>query len=293
VLQAAYERTAMPEQRLVLAGALGTTGDGRGLEYVRQVLSSRDDRLLPYALDALCELGGRDEVQAVIDLLERREPHLLAAAVHTLGRIGDSRALLPLERLVVETTNSALRAAVEDAIEIIAARMELLGEVPPAHTLAAHTFDTAKHAAHVRRSDPAGLRMRAHVSLWLGYVWHLIGASTRAIARFETAAALRPDWVTPVLEVAMLLARGGESAQALASFRRALGLDRSAVEASAPAVGLLAQAFLRRADDLERDGRDDIARGLIDEALSIDLRKAPVDLRFALEQRLPAQRDKR
>lgn len=292
-LTAAYERTAMPEQRLVLAGALGTTGDGRGLSYVRQVLASRDERLLPYALLALGELGGRDDVHAVLELVEHPEPDIVMMVVQTLGRIGDSRALLPLGNLVGSAQSSALRAAVEDATETIAARMELLGEERPAMQLAAHTFNTAKRAALVRREDPAGVRMWARVSHWRGHLWLLLGASVRAIARFETAAALRPDWVVPVLEVAKIQARLRDSAQALASFRRALGIDRAAVESSTAAVALLAQAFLGRADAMERDGRADIAGGLIDEALSLDLRKAPSDLRFALEQRQQARRDRR
>jgi HEAT repeat protein len=292
-LKSAFERTAMPEQRLVLAGALGTTGDGRGLEYVRQVLASRDERLLPYALLALCELGGRDDVHAVLELVEHPEPDIVMAVVQTLGRIGDSRALLPLSNLASSAQSSALRAAVEDATETIAARMELLGEERPALQLAAHTFNTQKRAALVRSRDPAGVRMRARVSYWRGHLWLLLGAHTRAIARFETAAALRPDWVVPVLETAKIQAKVGVSAQALASFRRALGIDRGAVEQSATAVGLLATAFLQRADAMERDGRTDIAGGLVEEALSIDLRKAPSDLRFALEQRMQARRDKR
>jgi hypothetical protein len=44
---------------------------------------------------------------------------------------------------------------------------------------------------------------------------------------------------------------------------------------------------------MERDGRTDIAGGLVEEALSLDLRKAPSDLRFALEQRMQTRRDNR
>jgi hypothetical protein len=39
---------------------------------------------------------------------------------------------------------------------------------------------------------------------------------------------------------------------------------------------------------MARDGREEIARGLLEEALAFDLRKAPGPLRFALEQRQQA-----
>jgi tetratricopeptide (TPR) repeat protein len=80
----------------------------------------------------------------------------------------------------------------------------------------------------------------------------------------------------------------GEHAQALTSFRRALDIDRSAVERSSHAVALAAQAFLRRAETVATDGRADVARGLLEEALALDLRKAPSELRFALSERLTA-----
>jgi hypothetical protein len=95
-----------------------------------------------------------------------------------------------------------------------------------------------------------------------------------------------------VLARALVHARRGETPQALAAFRRALALDHEAVERDAHAMRMLAQAFLRRAEALQREGRDDIARVLLEEGLSADLRKVPTDLRLALEQRLLALRSK-
>lgn len=292
-LKTAYERTAGAEQRLLLAGVLGITGDSRGLPYVREVLASRDEGLLRVALDALAELGGYDDVQIVSELLAHRDPAITMAAVQTLGRLGDARALMPLSELLQRTESSALRAEIEDALEAIHARMDLLGEEPPALKLAANTFDTAKRAAIVKRRDPAVVRLRAQWSFALGHVWLALGALSRAVTRFEAAAALRTDWAAPVLGVAMAYARRKEHAQALASFRRALEIDRRAVENNATAARLLAKAFLRRAEAMARSGREDIARGLLEEALSIDLRMAPSDLRFAIEQRLHALRIER
>lgn len=285
-LRALYERTTAPEQRLLLAGALGLAGDTRGLAYVREVLAKGDDRLLRFALEALAELGGSDDVQAVTELLTRREPVLVLQAVHTLGRIGDARALLPLSELARRAKSSGLRAEIEDAQDAIHARMELLGEEPLA--LATHSFDTAKRVALVKRKDPAAVRLRARFAYVMGQLWLSVGAFRRALPRLEAAAALRPDWVAPVLSVAMSYARRGESAQALASFRRALGIDQRAVENHRASARMLAHCFLSRAEAMARAGREDIARGLLEEALTIDLRKAPSDLRFAIEQRLQA-----
>ena len=47
----------------------------------------------------------------------------------------------------------------------------------------------------------------------------------------------------------------------------------------------MATTFLRRAEAVEREGRVDIARGLVDEALSYDLRRAGAEVRMALSER--------
>jgi len=263
ILKAAYRLTATPEQRLVISGALGLAGDARGLGYVREVLANRDEKLLPYALEALGLLGSTDDVQALGELVGQGDDLLDQAIVDTLGRIGDARALSILAATDSSHASSALRAEIEEARAAIVARLELLGEEPPSEAAVALTFDTTKMAAMVKRRDPAAVRFRARWCQLLGYLWLSFGATGAAIARFEAAAALRPEWV-----------------------RRALEIDRDAVEDSPGAVRLLAQSFLRRAEAMDRDGRDDIARGLLEEALSLDLRQAPSGLRFALSERL-------
>jgi tetratricopeptide (TPR) repeat protein len=291
-LKMAFERTAAAEERLVLAGALGIAGDRRGLPYVREALAAGDPRLLPYAFEALESLGDRDDVQAVLERLDRSEPALALGAVRTLGCIGDSRALSALSTMRRTAPSSALRAEVEDALDAIYARMELLGEEAPATATTTRAYDTAKHAALVRRKDPALVRVRAQWSLLLGELWIALGAVQRGVARLEAAAALLPDWPLPVVTLALVHARRNDNAQALASFRRALGIDRRAVENHSGASRMLAHAFLRRAEIMQREGREDIARGLLEEALTLDLRKAPSDLRLAIEQRLQRLRTK-
>ena len=83
----------------------------------------------------------------------------------------------------------------------------------------------------------------------------------------------------------MTYALGEQYAQALGAFRRALDIDRASIEKHPARVQTLARSFLRRADIVEREGRLDIACGLLDEVLAVDLRKAPSGLRFAIGQR--------
>ena len=78
--------------------------------------------------------------------------------------------------------------------------------------------------------------------------------------------------------------RRREHAQALNAFRRALTADRQRVERNPLVVGPVARAYLRRAEEVERDGRHDIARGLVAEALALDLRRAPSEVRFELQR---------
>ena len=298
ILKVAFTRTAIAEHRLVLAGALGIAGDARGLPYAREALATRDERVMPYALEALAYLGSAEDVLAVVEHLEHGDPERVRAAVETLGRIGDGRALLPLSRLFADNVrasasgvpiSAALRADAEEADAAIRARLELLGEEPPELASASMSFNTAKMAALVRRRrDPAIVQIRARWNAAIARVWLALGMNARAIARLEAAAIMLPAWAAPVVDIASQHARMGEHAQALTSFRRALEIDRSAVERSSHAIALAAQAFLRRAEAVASDGRADVARGLLEEALALDLRKAPSELRFALSERLTA-----
>ncbi|MBN1655756.1 MAG: HEAT repeat domain-containing protein [Deltaproteobacteria bacterium] len=293
VLRSAYERALLPEHRVVLAGALGVVGDARGADYVRGILREGDPRLVGYALEALAQLGSREDCQIIAEILDREDPVLVTSAIRTLGRIGDSRALVPLRRLRQKTKRSALRAAIEEAEAAIRSHMELLGEEPPSTKAASEAFDTAKMAVMVTRKNPAEVGFDARWSLFIGHLWLLLGLLNKAVARFEAAASLRPGWVVPVLAVAMAYARREQYAQALYAFRRVLEIDRSVVEQSPAKISALSRCFLRRADMVERGGRPDIAYGLLEEVLNLDLRKASSALRVAIIQRHEQLRSKR
>jgi HEAT repeat protein len=290
LLRDAYERASRSQERLLLAAALGGHGDARGVSYARNVLVERDASQLVPALEALAELGGSDDVQPILELLEHENPAVARAAVEALGRIGDGRALAPLAELRGRVQRSALRADIEEAESAIAARTELLGEDPPSKQASSAALDTRRMLARVRTRDPALVRARARLYNGFAYLWLLFGAVQRAVARFEAAAALRPGWLAPVLALALLYARLHQNASALSAFRRALDIDRAELEADSGAVTAMATTFLRRAEAMEREGRHDIARGLIEEALSYDLRRARPEVRLGLTERREAHR---
>jgi HEAT repeat protein len=289
LLRDAYERTAPTRDRLVLAAALGRHGDGRGLGYAREVLAGGDPALLSAALEGLGDLGGGEDAQHLTELLEHGDDAVVHAAVSALGRIGDGRALVPLGALRTRVQRSAERAHIEDAELSIRARMELLGEEAPSQQAASLAWDTNKMVARARSRDPATVRVRARLYHVFAYLWLVCGATLRAIARFEAAAALRPEWNAPVLALALLYARLGQIPQALAAFRRAVDIDRYELEGDGHAITALAQTYLRRAEAMEREGRLDIARSLVEEVLGYDLRKAVPEVRFALQERLELQ----
>jgi tetratricopeptide (TPR) repeat protein len=288
LLAEGFERTARAADRLLLAAALGRYGDTRGLGYARSVLLERDSALLGTAIEALTELGGTDDVQRLLDLLDQSNPSLLRSTVIALGRIGDGRALLPLAELRARVQPSALRADIEDAESAIAARSELLGEATPGNESLALRWDTRRMVAIARTRDPALLRLRALLYHGLAVFCLVFGASGRANSLFEAAAALRAGWLSPVRSLALLHARRRDVASSLAAFRRALDIDRAALEADPHAISVLAMTFLRRAEWMEREGRLDIARSLVDEALSYDLRRASAQARLALGERREA-----
>jgi hypothetical protein len=89
----------------------------------------------------------------------------------------------------------------------------------------------------------------------------------------------------PLAALALHYARSDRPPQALAAFRRALEADKGWVERNLYAMRTLARIFLRRAEEVEKSGRVDIARGLIEEVLSLDLRRVPSELRFELSRR--------
>jgi tetratricopeptide (TPR) repeat protein len=180
---------------------------------------------------------------------------------------------------------------VDVALTAVRARMELRGEEAPRADISRGAAQAASLAARsAASSDPAIARIRASWDVLVGRLLLGFRASVRAIARFEAAAARRPGWAVPLLALGTTYASSGEIAQAIGAFRRAIVADREAVERRPVAVRALARCFLARADELERAGRTDIARGLLAELGALDLRLAESALRFEVGRRHEALR---
>ena len=284
-IAAAYERTPTDLERVVYAGALGVRGDVRGREYARGLLEVGDERLLAAAVEAMEGLATQRDCERLIPLLERTDPGLLRHVIRALGATGDARALHLLAQLRRESGMSPLWVDAEEAEAQIRAAMELRGEEPPELEESLDIVTAAQSGAAERQRDPVIVRVQSWWDFVMGHLWLGLRANRRAVRRFERAASRRPGWAIPLAALALHHARKERPAQALATFRRALEADRGSVEGNLYAIRVLARIFLRRAEDVEKTGRVDIARGLIEEVLSLDLRRVPNELRFELSRR--------
>jgi hypothetical protein len=277
-----FERSFLDQERIVLAGALGMLGDFRGLSEVRSLLEEDQPRLLLRALEAMESLGSSENTDLVAKQVDHRDVVIAMQAVRTVGRIGDGRVLGQLTEAHNATSVPALRAAIEDALSAIAARMELRGEE-------AVTIDWSEIGRKPSPRKGARDSVAAIVLGWRDYVvahcWLMLGRLTWAIARFELAATRRSGWALPLIGIGMSFASREQYALALPAFRRALEIDRPRIERNPILVRAMAKSFLHRAEQVEREGRDDVARGLVGEVLSLDLRRAPSTVRFELKRK--------
>lgn len=277
-----FERSFVLEERLALAGALAMHGDHRGLAEVRASLEEDQPQLLLQALEAMETLGSSENTQLVAKFIDHPDVVIATQAVRTTGRIGDGRALDELAARYDATTVPALRAAIEDSLSAIAARMELRGEeVAPIDWSEVGDKPAPRKGS---RDSLSAIAFGWH-HYFMGRLWLLLGRSTWAVARFESAAARRQGWASPLIGIGMAFARREQYALALPAFRRALEVDRPRIERNPILVRAMAKSFLHRAEQVEREGRDDVARGLVGEVLTLDLRRAPGTVRFELKRK--------
>ena len=277
-----FERSFVNEERVALAGALGMHGDCRGLGEVRSSLEETQPQLLLQSLEAMESLGSSENTDLVVRFLGHSDAAIAIQAARTAARIGDGRALDELTEMHDSTPVPALRAAIEDALSAIAARMELRGEE-------AVTIDWSevgnKPALRKGARDSLPIIVFGWRDYFMGRVWLLLGRTTWANARFESAAARRNDWAVPLIGIGMAFARREQYALALPAFRRAIEVDRPRIERNPILVRAMAKSFLHRAEQVEREGREDVARGLVGEVLTLDLRRAPGTVRFELKRK--------
>jgi HEAT repeat protein len=277
-----FERSFVNEERIALAAALGMLGDCRGLAEVRSSLEEDQPQLLLQALEAMESLGSPEHSELVAKFLDHAEVAIATQAVRTAARIGDGRVLDELTQRHNVTSVPALRAAIEDALSAIAGRTELRGEE-------AATIDWSEVGNKPAPRKGARDSLPSVVLGWRDYfmarVWLLLGRMTWANARFESAAARRKGWAIPLIGIGMAFARREQYALALPAFRRAIEVDRPRIERNPILVRAMAKSFLHRAEQVEREGRDDVARGLVGEVLTLDLRRAPGTVRFELKRK--------
>ncbi len=281
-----YERSRHDGSKALIAGALGEHGDPRGREYVRSLLERDEVAVVEVALEALETLGTVEDTPAIAKLLEDDDERVLHRAIRALHRVADGRGLKALHALARSPKGARHMAELEEARETILARVDLRGEeVEPDDTSAIRLVPEERPAVVV-----GGKRFAAWRSYLIGQFWLAIGALQRGRARLERAATLRPGWVWPHLTLGMAFARRRQHALALASFRRAIEIDRERVERQPLAIRAATRCFLRRAEQVAGDGRVDVARGLVAEARELDLRRVDRALRFELERRWDALR---
>ena len=277
-----FERSFVAEERIALAGALGMHGDLRGLDEVRGSLEEDHPKLPLQALEAMENLGSPESTDLVSKFLDHADVSIAIQAARTCARIGDGRALDELTDRYNATAVPALRAAIEDALSAIAARMELRGEEAAAIDWSEVGNKPAQQKGRRDSLPTISLGWRDY---FMGRLWLLLGRVTWAIARFESAAARRDDWAVPLIGIGMAFARREQYALALPAFRRAIEVDRLRIERNPILVRAMAKTFLHRAEQVEREGRNDVARGLVGEVLTLDLRRAPGTVRFELKRK--------
>ena len=277
-----FERSFVNVERVALAGALGMHGDCRGLSEVRSSLEEDQPQLLLQALEAMESLGSSESTDPVIKFLGHPDVTIATQAARTAARIADGRALDELTARHNATSVPALRAAIEDALSAIAARMELRGE--EAATIDWSEVGNKPAPRRGARDSVPSIVLGWH-DYFMGRVWLLLGRMAWANARFESAAARREGWAIPLIGIGMAFARRGQFALALPAFRRAIEVDRPRIERNPILVRAMAKSFLHRAEQVEREGRDDVARGLVGEVLTLDLRRAPGTVRFELKRK--------
>lgn len=284
VLVRAYERSADPVTRALAAGGLGLGGDARGLPFLREMIDAGDRQAQRAAVEGIVQIATMDDVERLTRLLAKPDLGLVTRAVRALGRIGDGRAVGPLRACAALDPPPAVAEEVAAALRSITAQMQLRGEGPP--PTGAHAITTGKKTA-IRAPDRSdlGTRLRAGLDVWIGRFWTALGATERALAAFEAAATRRPGWAVPQAAIALVQVRRGRPAPALAAFRRALSSDRAYIEAQSRVVRALARTFLRRAEEMERSGRRDVALGLLEEVVALDLRRVEEPVRFEITRR--------
>jgi tetratricopeptide (TPR) repeat protein len=274
LLSSAFRRSNTPADRAVLGGMLGLHGDPAVLSELRDTMRAEDPRARLAAVEAIGPIATSEDFEPLASLLGTSSLALDRAIVRSLGRLGDARAVRLLRGLRTTDRGPALAVDVEEALRAVRAQMDLRGEkdVPEGAILPVIT----------RAESPWWARAIARVHMLVAEVQARLGMHARALRRLDRAIERARDLATPWVAKGRIFMARGSSAEALVVFRRAIEIDRASVERTPLAVRAVARAFLERSEATRREGRRDVAQGLLEEALTLDRRRAPLPLRQAL-----------
>lgn len=272
----AFRRSQTPADRAVLGGMLGLHGDTSVLAELRDTMHAEDPRARLAAVEAIGPIATSADFEPLASLLGSGSLALDRAVVRSLGALGDARSVRLLRGLRDTDRGAALAVDVKDALRAVRAQMELRGEkdVP----------EGAIAPVITRVASPWWARAIASLHIAIAEVQAKLGWHTRALKRLERATLRARDLASPWVAKGRLFEARGSSAEALVVFRRAIEIDRAFVERTPNAVRAVARAFLKRSEATLREGRRDVAQGLLDEVLALDLGRVPSPLRLALRR---------
>jgi HEAT repeat protein len=274
ILASAFRRSNTPADRAVLGGMLGLHGDPTVLPELRDTMRAEDPRARLAAVEAIGPIATSEDFEPLASLLGTGSLALDRAVVRSLGRLGDARAVRLLRGLRATDRGPALSVDVEEALRAVRAQMELRGEkdVP----------EGALKPVITRAASPWWARALARLHMLAAALEARLGMQARALRRLDRAIESARDLAAPWVAKGRIFMARGSSAEALVVFRRAIEIDRASVERTPLAARAVARAFLERSEATRREGRRDVAQGLLEEALTLDLRRVPLPLRQAL-----------
>ncbi len=106
--------------------ALGEIGDSRGIEPLFQVLETDSDKILRQgAALAIGKMGNPQALERLLPFLEDKEDWVVEATVSAISRIGDSRAIEPLIKLLGKLGTALSAGDVVRCLEIISEKGDL------------------------------------------------------------------------------------------------------------------------------------------------------------------------
>jgi len=274
LLRDAYRARTTPADRAVLAGALALHGDVSARAELRDTMRADDPKARLAAVQAIGSIATSDDFDPLASLLGTGTLGLDRALIRSLGKLGDARALRLLREFRASERGRVLQAEMDDAMQSIRAQMELRGERDAPQVRVAPII--------VRSESSRWGRFRCQMHVFVADLWRRAGFPVRALRRLNLAIEMARDVAEPWILKGMILEARQSDAEALGIWRRAIEIDRDVVQRRA--IRAVARTFLRRAEATREEGRRDVARGLLDEVLALDLSRAPIALQQAIRR---------